>query len=78
MLDRSERDLLAAEPSKAYASAATRPSVKATGGWLALLGRWAERRRQRRALIELDPRLLDDIAVTPREAAREYAKRFWQ
>jgi uncharacterized protein YjiS (DUF1127 family) len=46
----------------------------------ALLRRWAERRRQRRALAELAafPHLLDDLALTPGQAMREARKPFWQ
>ena len=34
--------------------------------------------RQRRALAQLDGRLLDDIGVMPQDAAREVAKPFWR
>lgn len=39
---------------------------------------WAERRRQRIALAELDRRLLRDIGLTPGEALRESGKPFWR
>jgi uncharacterized protein YjiS (DUF1127 family) len=38
---------------------------------------WLERSRQRRALAELDERLLRDIGVTSAQASREAAKPFW-
>jgi uncharacterized protein YjiS (DUF1127 family) len=38
---------------------------------------WSERRRQRRALAELDDRLLRDIGVTFEQARREAAKPLW-
>jgi uncharacterized protein YjiS (DUF1127 family) len=38
---------------------------------------WLERSRQRRALAELDERLLRDIGVTSAQARREAAKPFW-
>lgn len=38
---------------------------------------WAARAGQRRDLAGLDARLLDDIGVTPAQAAREAAKPFW-
>jgi uncharacterized protein YjiS (DUF1127 family) len=42
-----------------------------------LLRTWLERGRQRRALGQLDDRLLRDIGATRTEAAREAAKPFW-
>jgi uncharacterized protein YjiS (DUF1127 family) len=39
---------------------------------------WGERRRQRRALGELDDRLLSDIGVSRADAACEFAKPFWR
>ena len=41
------------------------------------LGRLADRRRQRRDLLELTPEQLRDIGVTPQEARREAARPFW-
>lgn len=38
----------------------------------------AERRRQRRALAQLDDRLLRDIGVSREQAARESARPFWR
>ena len=37
-----------------------------------------QRVRQRRALAQLDRRLLRDIGVTPEQAEREAAKPFWR
>jgi uncharacterized protein YjiS (DUF1127 family) len=42
-----------------------------------VIGAWIERHRQRRALAELDDRLLKDIGITRPEADREIAKPFW-
>jgi uncharacterized protein YjiS (DUF1127 family) len=39
---------------------------------------WIERSRQRRALAELDDRLLRDIGLTRDEARRECANPFWR
>jgi uncharacterized protein YjiS (DUF1127 family) len=39
---------------------------------------WIERSRQRRALQDLDDRLLNDIGLSRDEARRECAKLFWQ
>jgi uncharacterized protein YjiS (DUF1127 family) len=38
---------------------------------------WFQRSRQRRALAELDDRLLDDIDVTRSKAQQEATKPFW-
>lgn len=38
---------------------------------------WFQRSRQRRALAELDDRLLRDIGLTCTQARREAAKPFW-
>ena len=39
---------------------------------------WAERRRQRRALLELNDHLLKDIGIGRGEAYREGSKPFWR
>ena len=39
---------------------------------------WAERRRSRLALKELDDHLLDDIGVTRAQATQEAERPFWQ
>jgi uncharacterized protein YjiS (DUF1127 family) len=39
---------------------------------------WLERSRQRRALADLDDRLLRDIGLTREEARRECANPFWK
>jgi uncharacterized protein YjiS (DUF1127 family) len=39
---------------------------------------WMERSRQRRALAELDDRLLRDIGLTRYEARQECANPFWK
>ncbi|MHC8508200.1 MAG: DUF1127 domain-containing protein [Rhodospirillales bacterium] len=44
----------------------------------AVLRVWFARASQRRALHELDARLLDDIGVSREAAARESIKHFWQ
>lgn len=48
-------------------------------GWLIALGlRYGERMRQRRALAELDARLLADVGLSREQVARECAKPFWR
>lgn len=44
---------------------------------VALLNIWAQRRRDRRALIELDDRLLRDIGLDRLAARREAERPFW-
>ena len=48
------------------------------GGVLAALERWAERRRQRRALLALDDNLRKDIGLSAADAWREGTKPFWR
>lgn len=48
------------------------------GTGLAVLAGWAERRRQRRSLAELDARLLNDLGLSPDQARVEAAKPFWR
>lgn len=50
-------------------------------GWetlWAVLGGWLERRRQRRALRDLDDHLLRDIGIDRSDALREGRKPFWR
>ncbi|GGB03646.1 DUF1127 domain-containing protein [Allosediminivita pacifica] len=46
-------------------------------GLSALLRRWHSLHRQRTALSQLDPHLLEDIGVTEAEARREAARAPW-
>lgn len=48
------------------------------GAVLGALLFWMERSRQRRALAELDVRLLRDIGLTREEALQECANPFWK
>lgn len=43
-----------------------------------LLVVWEKRLKQRHALATLDARLLDDMGMSPEDAAREAAKHFWR
>jgi uncharacterized protein YjiS (DUF1127 family) len=52
-----------------------RPSF---AGVLATLERWAERRRQRRALLALGDSLLKDIGLSAADAWHEGRKPFWR
>lgn len=45
---------------------------------LTLFMRWYDRHLQRRALAELDERLLRDIGLTPDDVAAELRKPFWR
>ena len=47
-------------------------------GLLATLERWAERHRQRRALLELSDSLLKDIGISYADAWQEGRKPFWR
>ncbi len=48
------------------------------GGVPALLRRWMERRRQRRALDSLDDALLRDVGLTREDVRCETEKPFWR
>ena len=52
-----------------------RPSLS---GMFGVLGRWSERRRQRRALLQLDDNLLKDIGLSHADAWQEANKPFWR
>ncbi len=55
-----------------------RPFWHSAGAVLSMVRTAHERQRQRRALRQLDDRLLDDIGITREAAEREAAKPFWQ
>jgi uncharacterized protein YjiS (DUF1127 family) len=59
-------------------SGSVTPSAVPTGGALARVGLWLERRRQRRALLSLNDHLLKDIGVSRAEAWLEGQKPFWR
>lgn len=65
----------------ACAACALRHPRRSTGGtlhvWAGAIRTWLQRGPQRRALAELDDRLLRDIGVTRSQARREAAKPFW-
>jgi uncharacterized protein YjiS (DUF1127 family) len=54
-----------------------RPTQGRLHVWGSVIRMWFERSRQRRALAELDDRLLRDIGVTSAQARREAARPFW-
>jgi uncharacterized protein YjiS (DUF1127 family) len=45
---------------------------------LRIISTWIERARQRRALADLDDRLLSDIGITRRQATGECDNPFWR
>ena len=55
-----------------------RPLRQALGVAAGRLAVWAERRRQRRALLGLDDAMLKDIGLGRGDAFREAAKPFWR
>ena len=64
-----------------YHRRATGPLFQAWGGWprvAAVLRLWWHRNRQRRRLLELEDRLLEDIGISRDAARREAAKPFWR
>jgi uncharacterized protein YjiS (DUF1127 family) len=46
--------------------------------WVALAIWCRERRRQRKALLDLDDRMLADVAITKLQAIEEAGKPFWK
>ena len=54
-----------------------RPIHPLVAAWL-LVALWIGRMRQRRALAELDDKMLQDIGITRYDAARECGKPFWR
>lgn len=58
------------------------PARQFTVGALRHLGgtisSWLARSRQRKALAELDDRMLREIGITPTEAIREAGRPFWR
>jgi len=56
----------------------TRTNIAPRGSWLNIIKACRDRQRQRRALANLDDRLLADIGVTRGDAAQEAAKPFWR
>jgi uncharacterized protein YjiS (DUF1127 family) len=46
--------------------------------WAALATWYRDRRRQRKALLELDDRMLADIGITKSQAIQEAEKPFWK
>jgi uncharacterized protein YjiS (DUF1127 family) len=55
-----------------------RPARRALADAVGLLAGWAERRRQRRALLWLDDAMLKDVGLGRGDAFREAAKPFWR
>jgi uncharacterized protein YjiS (DUF1127 family) len=56
----------------------TRPPRRPGLVLAAILEPWLERRRQRRALLALDERLLSDFGIGAAEAWQEGRKPFWR
>jgi uncharacterized protein YjiS (DUF1127 family) len=59
-----------------------RPRFGPAGGFLVrllgLLETWHARHQERRALVQLDDRMLKDIGLSRADVAQESGKRFWQ
>jgi uncharacterized protein YjiS (DUF1127 family) len=62
----------------AYQLSATDLLIRAISGAGEALLTWQERARQRRALADLDDRMLDDIGLRRADVAQEAMKPFWR
>ena len=60
------------------AAGGDRPLRLALGAAAGRLAAWAERRRERRALLRLSDAMLKDIGLGRGDAFREAAKPFWR
>ena len=65
-------------PPKAYAAWRRKEPIHPVAAAVALIARWLERARQRRALATLDDYVLRDIGITRVEAVGEAEKPFWR
>ena len=65
-------------PPKAYAAWRRQGPIHPVAAAVALIARWLERARQRRALAALDDYVLRDIGITRVEAVGEAEKPFWR
>jgi uncharacterized protein YjiS (DUF1127 family) len=55
-----------------------RPRAFSLSYWVALAIWCRERRRQRKALLDLDDRMLADVGITKAQAVEEASKPFWK
>ena len=65
-------------PPKAYSAWRRKEAIHPVAAAVALIARWIERARQRRALAALDDHTLRDIGITRVEAEREAGRPFWR
>jgi uncharacterized protein YjiS (DUF1127 family) len=64
--------------SRHSSTSSIRPARQPARGLLITLEQWAERYRQRRALLALSDNTLKDIGVSGADAWREASKPFWR
>ena len=72
---------MASLPYRDVHSCPANPRRRAAGmmiGFMEALEMWLERKRQRRALLELSDALLKDVGLSRADAWREAGKPFWR
>ena len=65
-------------PTTAIPAGGARSLWRALGEAAGRLATWAERRRERRALLRLNDAMLKDVGLGRGDAFREAAKPFWR
>jgi uncharacterized protein YjiS (DUF1127 family) len=65
-------------PPKASSTRRRKEAIHPVAAAVALIARWLETARQRKALAALDDHALRDLGITRVEAVREAEKPFWR
>jgi uncharacterized protein YjiS (DUF1127 family) len=66
------------DPAPTSLAKSRRSRAFSVSHWVALAIWCCDRRRQRKALLELDDRMLADVGLTKSQAVDEAEKQFWK